>query len=287
MKISSHAKINLFLIVEGKRNDGYHDIKTLFCRIGLHDTLLLDLTRQGRGIEILCSNPEIPIDETNIAYKAASTFFENLEKDDYPSNDGLRIVIKKRIPVGAGLGGGSSNAANVLSGLNKMYGRPFSNKKIMEMAIKTGADVPFFIFRKPAIATGIGEKLKSFKGLNPFKVILVFPGKSVSTNMVYKNLNLRLTKCKQKLNCLYFEKNAFIPEHHLCNDLESVTESICPEIKIIKARLLELGSVGSLMTGSGPTVFGLFSDSLKAEYAYYELLKNTGWEVFLTDLLVS
>ena len=254
MKILSPAKINLFLQILGKRPDGYHDLITLMCCIGLYDTV--SLTFGGKDITVSCDHPDVPEDETNLAFGAARLFFKKVKK-----NEGVTISIKKKIPVAAGLGGGSSNAAAVFLGLNRYYGYPISTDELMSMGISLGADVPFFIFQKPAIASGIGEKLEAYQNLKNLKILLVFPGFSISTADVYKKLNLGLTKCEKKLKSFLLNKQRFDPRYHLCNDLEAVTASEYPVIKTVKEALLNQGALGALMTGSGSTIFGLFSDS--------------------------
>ena len=284
MKLFSPAKINLFLAVKGKKEDGYHEIVTLLCCIDLCDNIILDFPQEG--ITCKCDAVDVPNGKTNIAYQAASLFLSNLEKEKGISPNGVTISIEKKIPVGAGLGGGSSNAATVLLGLNEHYGNIFPLSSLMEMGLSIGADVPFFLFKKPAFATGIGEKLSLFKGLKQYKVVLVYPNQSISTKAVYKNLNLGLTKCKQKLNCLLFKKKTFIVPDHLCNDLEPVTGFMCPDINLIKQKFLNEGAKGSLMSGSGSSVFGLFSEKNKADRAYHRLSENKNWRVFLTDMIV-
>jgi len=281
--IKSPAKINLFLAVKGKRADGYHEIITLMCRVRLFDVLTIRFGFKDHAV--FCSAPNVPEDETNLAYRAAVVFFKNLPGSKKHDRMGVNISIGKKIPVGAGLGGGSSNAASVLMGLNRFYENVFSKNQLMQMGLSLGADVPFFIFKKPALASGIGEQLRTFYRLPPYHILLVFPGKSISTQEVYKNLNLGLTKCEQKLNCLLFKKEAFAGEKHLCNDLESVTESVCPEIGSIKEKLMLLGAKGAMMTGSGTTIFGLYTDPDKAGEAFNVLSEVKAWEVFLTDLM--
>ena len=279
MKLLSPAKINLFLHITGKRPDGYHDLVTLMCCIGLYDTVFLLLG--ANKITVTCDDPKVPADETNLAFRAASLFFKTLKK-----NEGVAITIEKKIPVAAGLGGGSSNAAAVFLGLNHYYGDPFSQDELISMGISIGTDVPFFIYRKPAIASGIGDKLETYEGLAQFQIVLVYPGFSVSTAEVYNNLNLDLTKCKKKLNYLSPKKKVFDVGYHLCNDLETVTASRYPDIFAAKEALLSYGARGVLMSGSGPTVFGLFSDSDKARRAEHALSQNSRWQVFLVDMLV-
>jgi 4-diphosphocytidyl-2-C-methyl-D-erythritol kinase len=278
MKINSPAKINLFLHITGKRPDGYHDIHSLMCGIALYDTLTLDFG--ASKITVACTHSAVPEDETNIAYRAAECFFDALDR-----SGGVGINIEKRIPVAAGLGGGSSNAASVLSGLNTHCGHPFSNRDLASLALTLGADVPFFIHQKPALATGVGENLEFFNGIQPYPVVLIRPEIRVTTADVYNNLNLGLTNCEQKLKSFPLNEG-FNPLCHLCNDLETVTISWYPEILDIKKALLDQGALGSLMSGSGPTVFGIFSDSDRAKKAYETLSTNQRWSCFVTQLLV-
>lgn len=278
MKIDSPAKINLFLHVIGKRPNGYHDIHSLMCGLTLYDTLTLDF--EASKTTVVCTHPAVPEDETNIAYRAAECFFDALGH-----SGGVCIDIEKHIPVAAGLGGGSSNAASVLSGLNTHYGHPFSNRDLTSLALTLGADVPFFIHQRPALATGVGEKLEFFKGIQPYPVVLIRPEIQVSTADVYNNLNLGLTNCEQKLKSFPLNRG-FNPLHHLCNDLETVTVSWYPEISDIKGALLDQGALGSLMSGSGPTVFGIYSDSDLANKGYETLSTNQKWSCFIAQLLV-
>ncbi len=280
MKIFSPAKINLFLQVLGKRPDGYHDLMSLMCCIGLYDTV--SLTFGVKNITVSCHHPGVPEDDKNLAFGAAHLFLKTLNK-----NEGVKIIIQKQIPVAAGLGGGSSNAAAVFLGLNRYYGYPFSTEELMSMGLSIGADVPFFIFQKPAIATGIGEKLEAYQNLKNLKILLVFPDFSVSTADVYKKLNLGLTKCEKKLKSFLLNKQRFDPRYHLCNDLEAVTASTYPVIKTVKEALLSHGALGALMTGSGPTIFGLFSDSNAALKASQALFRIHKWETHIADMITQ
>ena len=280
MKILSPAKINLFLQILGKRPDGYHDLITLMCCIGLYDTV--SLTFNVKDITVSCDHPDVPEDETNLAYGAARLFFKKVKK-----NDGVTIFIKKKIPVAAGLGGGSSNAAAVFLGLNRYYGYPIPTDELISIGLSLGADVPFFIFQKPAIASGIGEKLEAYQNLKNLKILLVFPGFSISTADVYKKLNLGLTKCEKKLKSFLLNKQRFDPRYHLCNDLEAVTASEYPVIKTVKEALLNQGALGALMTGSGSTIFGLFSDSNAASKASHALFRIHKWKMHLADMITQ
>ena len=277
MKILSPAKINLFLQVTGKRLDGYHELFSLMCCIDLCDIIMLEFCLKNIAIE--SSHPQIPLDETNLAHRAAAVFFQTLNV-----NDGLKIFIDKSIPVAAGLGGGSSNAASVLKGLNQHYGYPFSRNQLMSMGLWLGADVPFFLFGKPALASGIGEKLEAYAEPLPFHIVVVYPGFKVSTREVFQNLNLGLTKGEKKITKTLFKKSGFDAGLHLCNDLEKVTASKYPVITSIKEQLLTWGASGALMSGSGPSVFGLFSDSHTAERAKQAIGENTRWDAFICDI---
>jgi 4-diphosphocytidyl-2-C-methyl-D-erythritol kinase len=280
MKILSPAKINLFLQILGKRPDGYHDLITLMSCIGLYDTV--SLTFGVKNTTVSCHHPMVSEDDSNLAFGAAHLFFKTLSKDE-----GVKIIIQKQIPVAAGLGGGSSNAAAVLLGLNRYYGYPFSTEELMSMGLSLGADVPFFIFQKPAIATGIGERLEAYQNLKNLKILLVFPEFYVSTDDVYKKLNLGLTKCEKKLKSFLLNKQRFNPRCHLCNDLESVTASKYPVIKTVKEALLNQGALGALMSGSGPTIFGLFSDSIEASKAIGTLFRVHKWKMHITDMITQ
>lgn len=285
-KISSPAKINLFLRVTGKRSDGYHELETLMCKVGLFDTITMDTDHKGVGIS--CKTPGIPEDEQNLAHRAASAFSDALFLKTGTPFNGVFITLKKRIPAGAGLGGGSSNAASVLVELNRKYDHPFTDGELRDIGLSIGADVPFFIIEGPALATGIGEKLKPFRTLSPLWAVIVHPGFSVSTQYVYKNLNLRLTKEKKKLSSFPFSNKKFDIKKHLVNDLESVTLTEYPVISEIKKTLIAQGAEGALMSGSGASVFGLFTDPDRALFVKNTLKKkhHIDWMIFSADLLI-
>jgi len=249
------------------------------CCVGLYDTVSIEF-----GVDktsVVCNSPKVPENDSNLAAIAANIFFKKLSK-----NENIKILIDKKIPVAAGLGGGSSNAASILLGLNHYYGSPIPKNKLISMGLSIGADVPFFIFQKPALASGIGEKLEAYQKLKPLKILLIYPGFSVSTSDIYKNLNWGLTKCKKKLRNYFLGEQNFDVDQHLCNDLETVTASRYPDIIEAKKVLLYYGARGALMSGSGPTVFGLFSDSDKAQRAYHSISKNNKWELFCADMLI-
>jgi 4-diphosphocytidyl-2-C-methyl-D-erythritol kinase len=274
------AKLNLFLKITGKRPDGYHDLVSLMCCIGLSDRVVL---RPGAAaITVVCDYPGVPTDRTNLAARAAELFHSR-----YSTDERVAIEIEKKIPVGAGLGGGSSNAAAVLVGLNDYYNRPFSPDELIRMGTTLGADVPFFLFGRPALAQGIGERLTAFEGLARQPVVVIYPGFSISTADTYKKLNLGLTKCENKLKSFSLMQTGFSWARHLCNDLETVVIPRNPEIATVKKKLLENGAVGALMAGSGSSVFGIFEDPRTAQRAGDALVTRYGDGVFVTDLLTA
>ncbi|MDY6988163.1 MAG: 4-(cytidine 5'-diphospho)-2-C-methyl-D-erythritol kinase [Thermodesulfobacteriota bacterium] len=277
--IRSPAKINLFLKVVGKRTDGYHEIVTLMCRVGLFDTVTLSFGEPS--IRVHCAHPQVPDGRPNLAYKAAAHFFEALSRQD-----GVAISIDKVIPVAAGLGGGSSNAAAVFMGLNEHYGLPFTEEKLMDMALRVGADVPFFVFGHCAVARGIGEQLERFCGLPSWSVVLVCPRRQISAAWAYKHFTLRLTNCEENFKVLPFTEDLSKTESLLCNDLEQVAVDKFPEIDAIKTALVDLGAKQALMSGSGPAVFGLFQDPQQASLALQRIKQERRWDTYLVNLLL-
>jgi len=264
----SPAKINLLLKVLKKREDGYHELYTLMQPVSLFDKIFIDAA-DGEGISIECSHSGVPSDNSNLACRAASLF---LEKTALKKRVSLNI--EKTIPVGAGLGGGSSNAATVLISLNKLLNAGLSDDELKDMGAKIGSDVPFFIMQSPAIATGRGEALRAVR-LPALYYVLINPGFSVSTKWVYENLNL--TNNPEDNIFIYsdrlFESEKTLADN-LANDLEAVTLTKFPEIERLKRLLLEAGAEGALMSGSGPTVFGLFTEEEEAIGAFNHLQKS-------------
>jgi 4-diphosphocytidyl-2-C-methyl-D-erythritol kinase len=285
--VKAPAKINLFLRITGKRSDGYHDLNTLMCPLALYDTLTLSVG--GKGVAVACDHPDVPQDASNLAARSASLFLETAFKGHAPPVSGLAIHIDKNIPVGAGLGGGSSDAAAVLKALNGYFGQPLDTQALMALGRRLGADVPFFIGGVPALATGIGDRLDPFVHLTPWTALLVYPNEVVCTAWVYKNLNLRLTKDEKKLSKFHFDGRLFNVDEHLVNDLERVTQKAFPVIKKIKRLLLAHGAAGAMMSGSGSTVFGLFADPERAISVCTALRnnqQNKNWTLYVADLLI-
>lgn len=266
-------------MITGKRPDGYHSLISLMCATRLSDTVTIEPDPGRHEITVTCQNPAVPEDQGNIAYMAAKAFFKALDMAA-----GVKISIEKKIPVAAGLGGGSSNAAAVLRGLNRYYGLPLTDDKLRMIASTIGADVPFFISPKPSIARGIGDRLTTYRGMTASPLVLVNPMLQVSTGWAYNNLNLGLTKCKKTITCSVLKHKEFKAEKHLCNDLEPVTASRYPVITAAKKALMENGATGALMSGSGPTVFGVFSKTDIARKAFDTIRASRKWQVFLTEI---
>lgn len=258
MRIRARAKINLFLQILGKRPDGYHDLRTLMQEINLSDELIFKKA-VGEIIKISCSDRNLPVNQGNLVYRAA----EILKKEAWGKGlktSGLQIHIRKNIPVGAGLGGGSSDAAATLKALNVLWELRFTAKKLAEIGSRIGSDVPFFIYGGTALASGRGEKLNKWPDLPSFRLVLIKPFFSISTAWAYKNLKINLTKRPKNIKIIQYclRKGWFGKlREHIFNDLEQVAVAKHPQLKEIQQELLNLGAVAALMSGSGSTVFGI------------------------------
>lgn len=286
IRLPAPAKVNLSLHVVGRRDDGYHELVTRMQKLEFCDWL--ELERGTGGIVLTCSDKSLPVDERNLAVRAAHRFFSAYRGLD---SAGLRIRLEKRIPVAAGLGGGSSDAAAVLVGLNQLFEQPLSAEELLALGRPLGADVPFFVSDTPAAcATGIGDRLRPVVSCSGYCYILINPGLAVSTSWVYDRLRM--------INTLTNKSNEFrlcgsqnSVEEQFCaedlhNDLEQVTEEHYPVIGQIKRKCIEFGAAGALMSGSGPTVFGLFAQELQAQQALEEMRRefpeSDGYRMFLT-----
>ena len=263
LEVPAPAKINLTLFITGRRPDGYHLLSSLMQKVDLCDRVIL--RRQPGTTTLACSGADLPEDENNIALRAALAFRDGLPaaaRDGF----GVHIRLEKRIPVAAGLGGGSSDAAAVLSGLSRMFPSWYSTGQLARIGLSLGADVPFFLADHGCcLATGIGEQLMPAAGLDDQLVLLVNPGFPVSTRWVYENFSLTSGAKKRNLPNSHSSCASDGPEslplriHDLHNDLEQVTAGKFREIDTIKGELLDRGAMAALMSGSGPTVFGIFS----------------------------
>jgi 4-diphosphocytidyl-2-C-methyl-D-erythritol kinase len=287
--VSAPAKINLYLAVKKRRPDGYHELESVMQKLELADLVKVAID-EGTGVVLSCPDSGLPEDDTNLAWRAARLFL-----DETGLERRVEIVLEKNIPVSAGLGGGSSDAAAVLLALNELLLTDLEEKILLALAVRLGADVPFFIKKDlpAAFAEGIGERLSPVVGIKDCVVVLVNPGFPVSTQWVFDNFALTTTgnpyilapekDCQSGTysgSCADFLEKAG-PEGFF-NDLEAVTVSRYPEIETIKKSMLADGARLALMSGSGPTVFGVFTNHGKAASCSEKFRRRYGENVFLT-----
>ena len=276
IKLKSRAKINLSIDVLGKRQDGYHLVEMIMQTIDLYDLIEIN-EKDNDQITIKSTSDEIPLDCNNLVYKAA-----NLIKKTFNINKGVEIHIKKNIPVAAGMAGGSSNAAAVLVGLNKLWNLNLSNQQLEKIGLKLGADVPFCINGGAVLASGIGEELTPIKGLTKDVCILVCkPDLFVSTKEVYECIDSKDIEKRPNnkflIECLKNEDTRQLAEN-MFNVLEGVTMDKHPVIQQIKDIMTNNRALGAMMSGSGPTVFGLYEnreDAVKCKAILEKQFKQT------------
>ena len=266
--LKSYGKINLGLDVLRRREDGYHEVRMIMQTVGLYDVLTMK-KRKDDKIEMTCNLSFLPTDERNLVYKAVK-----LIKDKYHIKDGVEINLSKRIPVAAGMAGGSSNCAAALKGMNQLFDLGLSIDELCEIGVTLGADVPYCIWGGTALSEGIGEKLSRVDAMPDCYILIAKPGISVSTAFVYKNLDLPALSSHPDidgmLECLK-EKDLT----GICNRLENVLETVTikeyPIIEKVKKHLMDQGAKGALMSGSGPTIFAIFEDKKTADDAMESL----------------
>ncbi len=276
------AKINLGLDVIRKREDGYHDVRMIMQTIHLFDKVSIEKTKEA-GISLSTNLNYLPNNEGNLAYRAADLLMKEFE-----IKEGVKIHIEKHIPVAAGMAGGSTDGAAVLYGLNKVFDLKLSQKELMERGTGLGADVPYCIMRGTALAEGIGEVLTSLPPMPKCPVLIAKPGISVSTKFVYENLKLNEASIHPDIDQIMNDiRNQDLQgvASHMGNILESVTIPEYPVIEEIKNLMKEHGAINAMMSGSGPTVFGLFEDEATAKKAYHVLRESAlAKQVCLTDI---
>lgn len=287
MILNSYGKLNLYLEVLNKRKDNYHNIKTVFERIGFSDTITLK-SRPDKKINITCNLASLPRGPSNLAYRSAY-----LLQNTFKVNKGVDIKIIKRIPVGAGLGGGSSNAASVLIGLNKLWRLNLRQAKLAKLAGKIGSDASFFIYNTPFAQGDLrGDRIRPLKMLSDTRLwhILIVPEIKVSTPFIYKKWDefkqkAGLTRPRSNVKMLIqaLKKNSLsLASQALFNSLEEVSAKLYPQINCIKEKLHRLGVKSVLMSGSGPAVFGVVSSRKEAVFLYRQLKKDSLGQVFVT-----
>ncbi len=282
ISLKALAKINLGLDVLGKREDGYHDVRMIMQTIHLYDRVEIKKTRSPH-IHVETNLYYLPVNEDNLVYRAAK-----LMKDEFQIKEGVRIVLQKFIPVAAGLAGGSSDAAAVLVGMNRIFNLGLKQSKLMELGLKIGADVPFCIMRGTALAEGIGEKLTALPPMPKCPVLIAKPAISVSTKAVYEGLKLYDGMEHPDIDGVMEgiqQKDLKGVASHMGNILETVTIPMYPVIKDIKKLMMDNGALNAMMSGSGPTVFGLFPNEKEIRRAY-DALKQSGLakNVYTSDI---
>lgn len=282
ISLKALAKINLGLDVVRRREDGYHEVRMIMQTIHLFDRVNIEKTSEP-GIRIKTNLSYLPVNENNLIYKAG-----RLLMDEFDITEGVSVDLDKRIPVAAGMAGGSTDAAAMLYGMNKMFGLGLSMQELKDRGVKIGADVPYCLMRGTALAEGIGEKLKSLPPMIKCPVLIAKPQISVSTKFVYENLKLDGMANHPDIDQLIKDIKAKDLQgvcDHMGNILETVTIPNYPIIAEIKKNMLENGAAGAMMSGSGPTVFGLFDDAEKAKQAY-KAMKKSGLsrQTYLTDI---
>ena len=279
MTIEGNCKINLSLNIEGRLPNGYHSIRTIFQELSLSDAISMEFGKSG--VSLTCDKAGIPTDEKNIAYRAAMLFYEATG-----ISDGVHIHIQKNIPSEAGLGGGSADGGAVLKGMNQHYGYPLKPKKLIELGSILGADVPFFISGGTALATGIGEVLTPIKSKIKTDVLIVKPPVGVSTPWAYKMLDeVGFTPTDVDKTLLAIENGDLdLMCSSMGNVFEQVVEKKHPEISKIKSEMIKFGALGSMMSGSGTAVFGIFTDTDAMNNAY-DYFKNKYKDTFKAKMI--
>ena len=276
------AKINLGLDVVRRREDGYHEVRMIMQTIHLYDKLDIKKTTES-GIAITSNLSYVPTNENNLVYKAGK-----LLMDEFDIKEGVSVHLQKRIPVAAGMAGGSSDAAAMLYGMNQIFELGLSRRELMERGVKIGADVPYCLMRGTALAEGIGEKLTSLPPMVKCPVLIAKPAISVSTKFVYENLKLNEETIHPDIDQLIADienKDLHAIAGHMGNVLESVTIPEYPVIAEIKEQMMKSGAINSMMSGSGPTVFGLFEDEETARKAYDDMVKSGfAKQIYITSI---
>lgn len=282
ISLKALAKINLGLDVVRRREDGYHEVRMIMQTIHLYDRLDIKRTKES-GIQIQTNLSFLPVNENNLIYKAAK-----LLMDEFSITDGVSVKLDKRIPVAAGMAGGSTDAAAMLFGMNRLFSLGLTKRQLMERGVQIGADVPYCIMRGTALAEGIGEELSPLAPMVKCPVLIAKPSISVSTKFVYQNLKLDDATIHPDIDLLIDDikaKNLYDIAAHMGNVLETVTIPNYPVIDEIKKHMLSHGAVGAMMSGSGPTVFGLFDDEATAKKAYKAMRSShLARQVYLTSV---
>ena len=271
----AHAKINVGLRVLDKRPDGFHNIETVFHRIDVWDELSFEASE---NVEVVSDDPNAPGDASNICFTAAVVL-----RDHLGVHDGVRIRLKKQIPVGAGLGGGSSDGAQVLRQLPGFWGYQLTEEELRSLGLALGSDVPYFLGEGSALARGRGDMLEYFSLDIPFAIVLCYPGILVSTAWAYRQVIPATAASRPDLRDVVLSgmRNPRVLEEALTNDFENTVFASYPNVRAIKESMVEQGAVFALMSGSGSSVYGLFEEISEAE-GTATMFRNMGYRAFVT-----
>ena len=285
----SPCKVNLILNILGKRADGFHELETVMQPVNICDEMIFE--RGGSGLHLTCSNPDLPTDSKNLVHRAATSFLKAAK-----ISDGVKIHLQKNLPLAGGIGGGSANAAVTFSALNELFGKPLSPEKLHELAAALGSDVPFFLYDKPALATGRGEKvqtLQDFPALQGKAILLIHPGFGISTPWSYQNLarfpdalNGRRGRAEKLISFLQTgDLKAAAGE--IYNSLEAPAFDKFPVLLLYKEFLREHGALVSLMSGSGSTTFAIAENLTAAENLAEKFKSQFGNNGWMATVLIS
>lgn len=282
IRLRARAKINLGLDVTGLREDGYHEVRMIMQTVGLYDRIIIKKTKEP-GIVITSNLSYIPLNENNLMYKAAKMLI-----DEFGIKEGVEMDLNKFIPVAAGMAGGSSDAASVLFGMNKMFDLGLSVDELMKRGVRIGADVPYCIMRGTALAEGIGEKLTRLSPMPQCSVVVAKPAINVSTKLVYESLDMNGVESHPDIDAIVSglkDGDLYKISHNMENVLEKVTIPMHPVIDSLKKDMCAHGAINAMMSGSGPTVFGLFDDNKAAKNCLdYMRSKSEARQVYITDI---
>ncbi|KPJ51097.1 hypothetical protein AMJ40_00890 [candidate division TA06 bacterium DG_26] len=275
IRLKSYAKVNLGLEVLGRRDDGYHEVRTVLQTVSLHDKITIKL--QGEGIKIRCNSPWVPCNEKNLAYKAAAVLLKMSK-----AKCGVKITIKKNIPIGAGLGGGSSNAAATLLALNQLLDLNLSAEELEEIGREIGTDVPFFLTGGMALACGRGDELRFFTKTPCFWGLVIYPNFSVSTSWAYDNVELPKNPSNHIEKLIQAAEEGDVKElaANLQNRFEGIIFQKYPVLAAMKKTLRAKGALGGSLCGSGSSVFGIFDDKEGAERALFHF-SDSGYSTWI------
>ena len=282
LELKALGKINLGLDVLGRRDNGYHDVRMVMQTVYLYDQIKIERTKEP-GIQLSTNLFYLPVNENNLAYQAA-----NLLMEEFQISEGVKITLDKHIPVAAGMAGGSSNAATVLFGINQMFSLGLSQKELMERGVTLGADVPYCIMRGTVLAEGIGEILTPLPDMSKCYILIAKPPISVSTKMVYEKLDAHEIQEHPDIDgILHGLENQDLQQIASCmgNVLEKVTIEEYPVIEEIKSVMKDNGALNAMMSGSGPTVFGIYDDKQRAKNAASKIKElQLAKQVYVTNI---